>query len=101
MQNAAHLTNGYGNDLARQIKSTVPGMAHWAGSGPADAYCSSCKFFGYWKNKRNAAGEIITSKFRKSACGKFHDLTGQHGPDLDGNPKACRHFEPRGAAGAR
>jgi len=100
MKNESHLTKGYGDALARQINSTVPGMAHWAGSGPADADCSQCKFFGYAQSMRNAAGEIITSKFRKTACGKFHELTGKHGPDIRGSAKACRHFEPRSSTGA-
>jgi|SRR5687767_1103126 hypothetical protein len=95
-----HLTKGHDDALTRKMNSTVPGMAHWAGGGPADAYCLGCRFYGYWKNLRNAAGEIVTSKFRKSACGKFHDLTGKHGADLVGNPSACRHFQSRGGAGA-
>jgi hypothetical protein len=90
MQNSAHLTKGYGNDLTRQINSTVPGMAHWAGSGPVDTWCSTCWFFGYYRNNRNSPGEIIASKFRPRGCGKYHELTGRHGPDLDGNPEACR-----------
>ena len=99
MQNAAHPTNGYGNDLARQIKSTVPGMAHWAGSGPADTYCSECKFFGYWKNSATPRADY---RFQiPIGMWKISRFDRPARSDLDGNPNACRHFEPRGAAGAR
>jgi hypothetical protein len=99
MTNSLRLTQGYDDALANQIRATSPGMAHWAGSGPADTWCSSCWFFGYYKNTHNSAGEIITSKFRRLGCGKYHELTGRHGPDIDGNPKSCRHYTPRPTPG--
>ena len=82
MRNAPYLTDGYHDDLTRQINATVPGMAHFAGTGPANTQCLTCKFW---------------SKFRKRACGKFFDLTGKHGPQINGNPQSCRHYEPRQA----
>src|SRR5262245_11700756 len=93
------LTQGHHDELANQINATSPGMAHWAGTGPADTWCSTCLSFGYYKNVRNTAGEVISSKFRKSACGKYHELTGKHGPDIEDNPKSCRHYKPRPTPG--
>src|SRR5262249_8315878 len=95
MHNTPHLTAGHEPELARQISRTVPGMAHWAGSGPFGATCRECAAYGYWPHIRNEAGAIVTTKFRKKSCRKLHELTGKHGPTIPERTEACRHFQRR------
>jgi hypothetical protein len=37
--------NAPANDLDRQVRDTPPGMAAWAGTGPADRTCEQCRHF--------------------------------------------------------
>ena len=32
-------------DLADKINRTIPGMAHWSGTGPKGMTCGSCQYF--------------------------------------------------------
>lgn len=43
----ARLTEAYGPQLEYQMQDTVPGMAHWAGSGPALNMCFQCQHWGF------------------------------------------------------
>jgi hypothetical protein len=95
MKTTSHLTSGYPPELARQIALTVPGMAHFASSGPFARTCAECLRYGYHRAVRNAAGNVVSTKFRKGCCAKFHDLTGQHGPPIPPRTEACRHFVRR------
>jgi hypothetical protein len=97
MHNTPNLTPGYEPKLADQIARTAPGMAHFAGSGPPGATCVECRFYQYWAQHRNKAGEIIRTELRRNACGKYHDLTNKHGPAIPHTMPACRHFETRRA----
>jgi hypothetical protein len=90
--NTPHLTRGFDEQLEFQIRRTVPGMAHWAASGPFGETCGSCRFLGYWKQRRNGSGETIGTA-RAKGCAEFHRLTGTHGPAPPKNTEACRHFQ--------
>jgi len=94
MQNHPNLTAGYSAEIERQIKQSVAGMAHFAGSGPPSTTCSDCVHYGYLRTGRN--GKI---RHRKRACGKFPKLTGKHGPDVPPDTPSCRHFEPKAPDG--
>jgi hypothetical protein len=93
MQNP-YLTPGYSPELVSQIRQTVPGMAHWAASGPTGATCGECAYLGYWKQIRNRAGDTVSTE-RRRGCAKFYELTGEHGPTVPPSCAACRHFEKR------
>jgi hypothetical protein len=88
MLGSKHLTH-----TTKKQEVTVPGMAHFAGTGPRNKCCGSCQFFGYWKRVINQAGNLVTSK-RATGCGKFHALTGKHGPAINKSLSACKYFEP-------
>jgi hypothetical protein len=94
MQNHPYLTPGYSPELVSQIRRTVPGMAHWAGSGPADATCGKCVHLEYEKRTYNDSGDVIRV-VRSSGCAKFHELAGKHGPPVPPSCAACRYFEKR------
>ena len=78
--------------LEQMEMRTVPGMAHWAGTGPEGAFCSNCNHYGY---------EYFTSKGRLmrrlSACGKFYAMTETHGDTLPSKTDACKYFSPLSA----
>lgn len=59
-------------------RRTAPGMAHFAGSGPAGKHCKDCAFFE-----------------RDATCQKFKELMGRKGPSISGWQLSCRYFEAR------
>ena len=95
MKSASRLTQAYEPVLARQISLTAPGMAHFAATGPFGTTCSDCASFGYRRQIRNKAGDVIATKLRRRGCRKFWELTGKHGPEIPGRTESCRHFERR------
>jgi hypothetical protein len=93
MRNTDHLTDGYAQELAAAIRATKPGQAHWGNTGPFGAVCKDCTQYGYYKQGYKRGGGTLTTTFRPRACGKFHKLTGKHGPDFPGTTPACKYFE--------
>jgi hypothetical protein len=79
--------------LDRQAGRTYCGQAHFA-VGPE--CCSSCALWGYSEVIRDASGNGVGARERKS-CRRFHELTGQHGPRIPGYALACRHYQKREA----
>src|SRR5882672_8523264 len=94
------MTIGHPNLLDRPIEwnMTDPGMAFFAGTGPAAETCGTCKFRGYHRPGRDkfdpTTGAYYTPQYRVGACGKYLELTGIHGPDVDKHLPACKYFEP-------
>jgi hypothetical protein len=87
-----HLTDGYADpELARQIRSTWPGMAHFAASGPLGATCGQCAFFGYWHTVTNKKGRC-QSVYHSNRCAKFRDLTGKRGDPIAPYIESCKYF---------
>ena len=65
-------------ELEKLARSTPPGMAHWAGTGPAGASCGHGDI--------NVAGR---KRVKHNRCLKFYWMMGRPGADTP----ACRHFE--------
>jgi hypothetical protein len=64
-------------DMAR----TVPGMAHFAGTGPSGATCAHCV---HWQNSVHG---------RKHICRKHEDLMGRSSTKpVPGTTPSCRYF---------
>jgi hypothetical protein len=89
-----HLTS-IDPEFDRLVKQTLPGMAHWAGTGPAGTTCEQCRFFGYSVPLRNGAGNTVGTKNHPKSCHRFFELMKQHGKPLMPSTPSCRHFEPR------
>ena len=87
-----HLTDGYPETVATQIRKTHVGQASWAATGPFGATCGECKHYGCWKQIRNAQGETVNTVFQPRRCGMFKTLTGKIGTAVPSNAGACRHF---------
>jgi hypothetical protein len=94
MHNTPYLTKGYSDVIEHQIRTSRPGMAHFANTGPFGTTCGECMYFGYHKARRTAAGDPIKSKHVR-ACAKYYELTGKHGAVLPANTPSCRHFQRR------
>ena len=75
-------------------RRTAPGMAFWAGSGPAGRTCGDCIHLGYWASRLNKCGTPIGTR-RSKGCAKFHALTGTHGPAINQYLWACKYFTPK------
>jgi hypothetical protein len=88
-------------ELDRLVKQTLPGMAHWAGTGPPGTTCEQCKHFGYSAPLRNRRGKTVGAKNYPKSCHRFFELMQQHGPPLRPSTLSCRHFEPREPVRAR
>ena len=94
MRNALNLTTGHDAETARAIALTVPGMAHFAATGPFGATCGECALYGYQRKSVDKDGEVRVT-LRRGACGKFFALTGRHGPGIPARTEACRYFVQR------
>jgi hypothetical protein len=88
MLGSSHLTN-----ISAEKMSTAPGMAHYAGSGPAGRFCGDCRFKDYSREVVDKFGQLVKIR-RSGGCAKFHALTGTHGPAIRPYLRACRYFEP-------
>lgn len=82
-----HLTNPHGELIAH----SVPGMAHFAGTGPDGATCRQCALWGSKKTRREPGrpGALLPRR-----CKKFSQLL-QGAVCATGVPHhtpACRHF---------
>jgi hypothetical protein len=95
MENTPNLTKGYSEILEHQIRTTRPGQAHFANTGPFGTTCGECAFLGYFKTTRGfrADGTVKTKHVR--ACAKFRELTGKHGAVLQVDTPSCRYFVRR------
>jgi hypothetical protein len=87
-----YLTRGHSDVLEHQIQTTHRGQAHFGNTGPFGAVCGECAFLGYYQQRHNKSGDLITAKHR-SGCKKFCELTGNHGPTVPASAAACRYFE--------
>ena len=69
--------------------SAVPGMAYFAGTGPAGKTCADCTFKGY----RRSNGDALKPRFYAwGGCGMYKKMTGLHGPAISGVNRACKYF---------
>ncbi|RWP64141.1 hypothetical protein [Mesorhizobium sp.] len=71
-----------------KLARTVPGMAHFAGTGPVGATCSECDFWRQFGNQK------------KPSCEKFRLITGHSGKPVPGFTPACRYFNKRAGGAA-
>ena len=69
---------------APRKRDAVAGMAHFAGAGPEDTTCKTCIFFQHRSGRRRT----------RFGCQKYFELTGRHGPAIDGTNASCRYYEP-------
>ena len=56
---------------------TVPGMAHFAGTGPQGKLCKDCQFYS------------------GNQCGQFRRMTGRAGKKFASTTSSCKYFEQK------
>lgn len=89
-------TKMYGEAESAQHEQTVPGMAHFAGTGPAGMACFQCS---HWNSGDIlTAGRHVNGWLRAQPCRRFKELTDLDGPAVSPTAPACRHFEKSGFA---
>ena len=94
-----HLTAVHGEVADRQHAGSYAGMAHFAATGPLGMTCGGCCSYGTADASiRNAAGEIIQTRRKPHACGKFQEISGKLGGDIPEHADACKYFEPKESA---
>ena len=68
----------------------IPGMAFFAGTGPAGKTCGDCMHRGYYRETKSGNSY---SSYKVSKCAVFKKLTGTHGADIRPDNHACKYFE--------
>lgn len=76
-------------ELERREINTAPGMAFWAGTGPAGATCGKCEHYGYHYDDDKGLPRRKTK-----SCAQFFRMTGRHGGSLTTSQSACKYFKP-------
>ena len=80
----------------------VPGMAYFAGTGPAGKTCGHCCHRGMWRvssiERWDDRRQTYDAKsYRYSGCAMFKQLTGKFGPAIARDNGACKYFGPKTA----
>lgn len=87
-----NLTAGYDAETVHRLRRTVPGMAHFAGSGPDGKTCRQCEHWSFsdYYAKASLSGRLL----KPGPCAKWKRLmqTSVNKP-VPHNTAACRFFE--------
>jgi hypothetical protein len=67
---------------------SVPGMAHFAGTGPNGKTCGQCEFWGYQVNTHKG----LKFQFR---CKKYNELMKKDGGIIPGLTLSCKYWEAK------
>lgn len=69
----------------------IPGMAYFAGTGPAGTTCGTCHFRGYWRKSMSS-----DNTYHTSGCAMFRSLSGgKHGSRLKSDTPSCKYYEKK------
>lgn len=83
-----HMTIAQGDEVARMQAMSVPGIAHWAGSGPEGKTCRECTFWSCSKSYKRNEGQLEPRR-----CRKFPRLSGGTlGAGVPHDTAACKWF---------
>lgn len=70
--------------------SAKPGMAYFAGTGPVDGRCGTCKFRGLTRVSRSSE-----KTYRTQGCQIVRTMSGRYGPAVDKEWPACKYYEKK------
>jgi hypothetical protein len=82
-------------ELDRLVKLTKPGMAHWAGTGPAGTTCEGCAHYGFRESIRGKHGDIVKTVLHAKSCGRYFEIMRRAGGAIGPKTPSCRHYQPR------
>jgi ribosomal protein L32 len=69
------------SEFDRRVRTTAPGMAHFAGTGPQGTTCDGCAHL----------------TLRHRVCRQYERISGRHGTPLPPAQESCRYFTVREA----
>jgi|SRR5580704_2376794 hypothetical protein len=75
-------------EISMEQAQSVPGMAHFAGTGPNGKTCGQCEFWGY----KVTTPKGLKFQFR---CKKYNELTRKNGGIIPGLTLACKYWEAK------
>lgn len=84
-----HLTEPHDARMARLMRQSKPGQAHWAGTGPEGKRCHHCI---HWKPE-GSTGYTAKGDLKPGRCGQYRKMMGKSGPAFSHTQLACRFFE--------
>lgn len=84
-----HLTS---SPIDRFARMSVPGMAHFAGTGPAGATCRECIFWNHGPHDYRAKNGKHRGLIEPATCKKFRQLTHHEGAKIRDDLSACKYF---------
>ena len=91
--------NQYLTEINVEQTQTMPGMAHFAGTGPAGKTCGDCVNRGYHRKRipkfDARINDWVEKSYKVNGCAKYNQLTGKHGGVIDPRLHACRYFEEK------
>lgn len=85
-----HLTASPADPMAR---ASFPGMAHFAGTGPAGKTCRECIFWKHAPHDYRSKNGGYGGKIKPAECAKYRQLSGDKGRAVPDNARSCRHYE--------
>jgi len=74
------------------VAKTPPGMAYWAGTGPAQTTCRECAFYefkGYKSNRGIHRGGTL----KMGICNKYLSMMQRAGSKVPFETPSCKYFE--------
>jgi hypothetical protein len=81
-------------DYSALARDTFPGMAHFAGTGPAGLSCRVCTNWSIGSQDWYASGGKHGGAPKPRGCRAFSKFTmGRDGAKVPHDAKACKHFE--------
>jgi len=79
-------------NLDERQANTPPGMAFWAGTGPAGRTCRECSFYqfnGYKSKKGGITGGVL----KLGICNKYLSMMLRAGSKVPHETPSCKYFE--------
>lgn len=92
METTPKLTVVHDTETLNKIAATFPGMATWAGTGPANMTCRSCSQWacrGYYAKSNKETPHAL----RVGGCRKLRELSGRIKIKVPHFARACRFYE--------
>lgn len=80
--------------------NALPGMAHFANTGPYGKTCGGCRFRGLYRESQKATWneanqDFVHKTYRTTQCQMFKKLCGEYGAAVKKDYPACKYFEEK------
>lgn len=83
---------------APRKSDAIPGMAYFAGTGPASETCGTCEFRGYYRKRAPKwdakLQQMVERTYLYGGCAMYRKLVGHDGAKVAKANSACKYFKP-------